>query len=533
MRNRVSNTARPPSANTKPSPKVPNPQQRRLDKFKYSIERAPRRKARSVRSLDIDLEGDAGVDLSRKIKSKPLSTAIGDGRSYVDMFSAMSVRWSHELVKSAISLYYDIWVFKAMIRAGAVVKPQTPRLGKFRRERYQQAGLGMVLSIYFPKFFSYTFGFAVCCFRIVLKNQAKNSLTWSLDFPTVVPADGDIFRSVRAGSTDDVKQILSLRKATARDVTEFGVSLLHLAANMGNVELVRLLIQEGADVNAQDEDGDSPLHSAMVRADNYDVARTLLENGADLSSRAIDGKTPLHTFFNTTVSQVLMRDEWVEKVLSDSEHLSIAHMLAWSSRSTVALFQRGLLYDHGDMMSTDSFGRTSVHFATSRGNIDILSYLLSQLSLEQVEKRDDSGRTPFLYAAESSRAPQVIDMLEAKGCDVSVVDSADRGALHWAARWKNFDAVKRLVTRVDEGALPFTNMKTLRISEEAKEKRAKDICQYIRDWEYSKGLGNEESNTTQAHFRRKSSPSIPRLSLILEILGILSLAFLLLYGMPD
>ena len=420
-----------------------------------------------------------------------------------------------------------------MIRAGAVIKPPSRGLGKFHREKYQQIGLGLVLSIYFPKFITSNFGYAICYVRIILKNHATNPLTWSLNFPTVVSADGDIFRLVRLGSTDDVKRLLSLQKASARDVTEFGVSLLHSAANIGSVELVRLLIQEGADVNAQDEDGDSPLHSAMVRANNYDVTRTLLENGADLSSKAVDGKTPLHTFFNTTVSQVLMRDEWIEKVMPDSEHLSITHMLAWSSRSTVALFRRGLLFDHGDIMSTDVLGRTSVHFATSRGNIEILSYLLCHLSLEQVEKRDDQGRTPFLYAAESSRAAQAIDMLAAKGCDVSVVDCTGRGALHWAARWDNFDAANKLMTMVNEGAMLLTNTKALRLSEEAKQKKVTDIYRHLRDWEFSQGLKNEKPDTFRAHFHEKSSTSISRFSLILEILGILSVALLLLFGRPD
>ncbi|KAL6714753.1 Ankyrin repeat domain-containing protein 55 [Lecanora helva] len=525
--------ALPPSENTIASSKIPSPRRRRLRRLENTIERSPRRIARSVRSLDIGIEGETGMQLSTKTKPDVLSTANGKTPSKADMFATASVNWSHELVKRVISIYCTILGFKIMIRAGPVVKTQSSGPGRLYYKRHQQVGLGLILSTYFPRFFISNFGSAICGIRIIVKNDATNPLIWSLNFPTVVPADGDIFRSVRSGSTDNIKRLLSLQMASARDVTESGVSLLHSAANMGNLELVRLLIQEGADVNAQDEDGDSPLHSALVRSDNYEVTRTLLENGADLSSRAVDGKTPLHTFFNTTVSLVLMRDEWVEKVLPDSEHLSVAHMLAWSSRSTVSLFRRGLLYDHGDIMSTDNFGRTTVHFASSRGNVEILSYLLDQLSLEQVEERDNQGRTPFLYAAESSRATQVIDMLVAKGCDVSVVDSTGRGALHWAARCNNLDAVKRLMTMVSDGAILLTNTKVSGLSEEANQKRATEVYQYLREWECSKDLEDENSDPIQAQLCRKSFSPIPRSSLILEILGILSLIFLLLFGRPD
>ena len=236
------------------------------------------------------------------------------------------------------------------------MKLRSPDMQKYHCEKYQQIGYRLIFSIYLPKFPSFGLEFATCSIQLTLRNEANNPLTWNLNFPRVVPADAEIFTSVRAGSTENVKRLLSLQKASARDTTEFGISLLHSASNSRNLELVRLLIQEGADVNAQDEDGDSPLHSTMMRPDNYNVARTLIESSVDVSSRAVDGKTPLHTFFNTTVSHVLMRDDWIEKLPPDVENMSIAHILAWSSRSSAILFRRGLLYDDRSAIATDNLG---------------------------------------------------------------------------------------------------------------------------------------------------------------------------------
>ena len=57
--------------------------------------------------------------------------------------------------------------------------------------------------------------------------------------------------------------------------------------------MASLLVEHGADVNAQANDGWTPLHSASSRGFS-EVARVLLEHGADVNAQANDGGTPLH-----------------------------------------------------------------------------------------------------------------------------------------------------------------------------------------------------------------------------------------------
>ncbi len=281
----------------------------------------------------------------------------------------------------------------------------------------------------------------------------KSTLHCSLGFPNTVSADAEIFKSARAGLTENVKRLLSSGKASARDTTLFGTTLLHSASKSGNMELICLLSQEGAHVNAQDEDGESPLHGAMARSDNYNVARMLIENGAGLSSKAVDGKTPFHNIYNDTISHVLMRDDCLENMLPDSEVMSITHFLAWSSKSTPEIFQRGHLHDDADLLSADVLERTCLHFAASRGDLGVLSYLVNRVSSEDVERRDIQGRTPFHYAAESSRAVAIIDMLVGRGCNIYAVDDTGCTAFQWAAQWNKFEAVMKLIAIVGGGTL--------------------------------------------------------------------------------
>jgi uncharacterized protein len=64
------------------------------------------------------------------------------------------------------------------------------------------------------------------------------------------------------------------------------------AAGVGNLTAVQALIGAGANVNAPDKEGFTPLHGAAVNG-SLEVVRTSLDAGADANRVDSNGKTPL------------------------------------------------------------------------------------------------------------------------------------------------------------------------------------------------------------------------------------------------
>jgi ankyrin repeat protein len=72
-----------------------------------------------------------------------------------------------------------------------------------------------------------------------------------------------------------------------------GSTTLHFAAANGHVEIARLLIQNGAEVNVRSNYGNTPLHLAAIRG-QVDVLHLLVENDADLEAQNNYGQRALH-----------------------------------------------------------------------------------------------------------------------------------------------------------------------------------------------------------------------------------------------
>ncbi|OCT15889.1 hypothetical protein A8709_09705 [Paenibacillus pectinilyticus] len=110
----------------------------------------------------------------------------------------------------------------------------------------------------------------------------------------------DIFTAARTGDTGRVKALLEIDLTLANAENSDGLTLLGFAAHFGQSGVVKLLLENGADVNAVSHSrvsyipSNTALHAAIAGERSVEVIQLLLERGAKTTIRDSNGQTSLH-----------------------------------------------------------------------------------------------------------------------------------------------------------------------------------------------------------------------------------------------
>ena len=110
-----------------------------------------------------------------------------------------------------------------------------------------------------------------------------------------------LFQAAQSNKFKEVKEILELNTELANNENNEGLTPLGYAAHFGNKESVQILLQYGADVNAVSHSkipyipSNTALHAAIAGERNIDVIRLLIKNGARTNILDSNGQTCLHS----------------------------------------------------------------------------------------------------------------------------------------------------------------------------------------------------------------------------------------------
>ena len=217
-------------------------------------------------------------------------------------------------------------------------------------------------------------------------------------------------------------------------------STLHHAAEKGNPEIIKMILERNPEVEARDVRGTTPLQAASFTGDP-DVVQLLLDHGADPHARDNRGMTALDIAGSLEVSQMLIK-------------LKVSQTCAFlAAAGNGDPEQMQLLLDYGASADVrDDYGFTPLHTAAVRGRLAAFLYLVLELHAD-VNVQDVEGTTPTDMASQgwTEDPPEVVEFLLEHGGDVKA--RVDRGETTYELAWaEKKEKIQELLSKYDAAA---------------------------------------------------------------------------------
>lgn len=252
-----------------------------------------------------------------------------------------------------------------------------------------------------------------------------------------------LFVAADKGSETGVK-ILIENGANIEISDKQGRTPLYTACDSNQINVVKLLIKKGANVNKCDNEGRSPILMAAGQGHNS-IVLDLIRNGADVGKVDWNGRSPLYMGckggFDDVVKSLLEIKGTVNQCCENGK--SPLHVASENGYTNIV---RALLLNEAEVNSVDIYGRSAIYLCCKEGQTETAKELMKTKKLD-INIRNYRNKYSPLYISCLKGYKEIVSMLLENGANVSDRNKWGRSPLHAACRDGNIAIVKLLLQK--------------------------------------------------------------------------------------
>jgi ankyrin repeat protein len=240
-----------------------------------------------------------------------------------------------------------------------------------------------------------------------------------------------VFEAIERGDIAIIRDLIAKGWDVKQDNSRIP---LHLAAERGHLEIVNLLLEKGADINAPDKNGLTPLCVAALNR-NSEIVNLLLKKGAQVSDKALQVTTTTEILKRLTKEKAKQEATAEEAIADDT-----------SDTSSSSVQEKAISPIASSLPSSSDAAKTSAHGSHSedRSAAAAAIYTASPTSVLSASSEE-------LIEAVKAGNQLAVKALLVKGENVNTIEEQGKSLLYLAAEFNKLQVFKLLL---EAGAKP-------------------------------------------------------------------------------
>ncbi|XP_047302685.1 E3 ubiquitin-protein ligase MIB2 isoform X10 [Homo sapiens] len=278
--------------------------------------------------------------------------------------------------------------------------------------------------------------------------ENKSSLSVALDKLRAQKSDpehpGRLVVEVALGNAARALDLLR-RRPEQVDTKNQGRTALQVAAYLGQVELIRLLLQARAGVDLPDDEGNTALHYAAL-GNQPEATRVLLSAGCRADAINSTQSTALHVAVQRGFLEVVraLCERGCDVNLPDAHSDTPLHSAISAGTGASGIVEVLTEVPNIDVTATNSQGFTLLHHASLKGHALAVRKILAR-ARQLVDAKKEDGFTALHLAALNNHREVAQILIREGRCDVNVRNRKLQSPLHLAVQQAHVGLVPLLV----------------------------------------------------------------------------------------